>query len=172
MFTPIKSILCSVVLLVLSVHAVEAQKFSVQGRIRNYATAKYVTDTVWVTTMTVDSTVVDKRAYAHFSAHMWDFARVDTAGTYILKFSAKGYVDTYLTRKFAFRAHRNEDINIGDVLLQKIPKSSIQLGEATVKATKLMMVMRGTRSSTMPTRSSWPRDRCSTSSSPCCPAWS
>lgn len=36
-----------------------------------------------------------------------------------------------------------EYIDIGNVFMQKRPRKEIQLGEATVKATKLMMVMKG-----------------------------
>lgn len=93
--------------------------------------------------MTVDSTVVDRLAYVAPSGPMRIFARVNKSGTYILKFSAEGFIDTYIKKHFAFRSHRMEYIDIGDVFMQKCPRKEIQLGEATVKATKQMMVMKG-----------------------------
>lgn len=130
-------------LVALPVQTAKAQKFAISGSIKEYFTYNRINDTVWVTTMTVDSTVVDRRAYVAPSGSMRIFARVNKSGTYILKFSAEGFIDTYIKKHFAFRSHRMEYIDIGNVFMQKRPRKEIQLGEATVKATKLMMVMKG-----------------------------
>lgn len=60
-----------------------------------------------------------------------------------MKFARKGYIDKYVTKTFRFNPHRMTTAYMNAVPMIKLPKSSIKLGEATVKATKLMMVMRG-----------------------------
>ena len=95
--------------------------------------------------MSKDSTVIG----THFQKSPWGkydsthLIKADTAGTFIVKFARKGYIDKYVTKTFRFNPHRLTEVYMNDVPMIKIPKSSIQLGEATVKATKLMMVMRG-----------------------------
>lgn len=143
MSTIIKCIWGILLLVALPVQTAKAQKFAISGSIKEYFTYNRINDTVWVTTMTVDSTAVDRRAYVAPSGPMRIFARVNKSGTYILKFSAEGFIDTYIKKHFAFRSHRMEYIDIGNVFMQKRPRKEIQLGEATVKATKLMMVMKG-----------------------------
>lgn len=161
-------------LLIFPLSTLHAQKFTIRGFAIDAYTTEMI-DSVWVTLMGTDSTIIathfKKSNRGHFDSIY--LVKTDTSGTFIVKFARKGYIDKYVTKTFRFNPHRMTTAYMNAVPMIKLPKSSIKLGEATVKATKLMMVMRGgTRSSTTPTRSSWPSGRCLTSSSPCCPAWS
>lgn len=92
-----------------------------------------------------DSTIIEKHfqksARGHYDSTY--LIKTDTAGTFILKFERNGYFDKYMTKTFRFNPHRLTMVQLDNVPMVKIPKKGIQLGEATVKATKLMMVMKG-----------------------------
>ena len=131
-------------LLIFPLSTLHAQQFTIRG----YAIDAYTTemiDSVWVTLMGTDSTIIathfKERNWGHFDSTY--LVKTDTAGTFIVKFARKGYFDKYVTKTFRFNPHRLTTAYMNDVPMIRLPKSSIQLGEATVKATKLMMVMRG-----------------------------
>ncbi len=131
-------------LLIFPLSTLHAQQFTIRG----YAIDAYTTemiDSVWVTLMGTDSTIIathfKERNWGHFDSTY--LVKTDTAGTFIVKFARKGYFDKYVTKTFRFNPHRLTTAYMNDVPMIKLPKSSIKLGEATVKATKLMMVMRG-----------------------------
>lgn len=131
-------------LLIFPLSTLHAQQFTIRG----YAIDAYTTemiDSVWVTLMGTDSTIIathfKERNWGHFDSTY--LVKTDTVGTFIVKFARKGYFDKYVTKTFRFNPHRLTTAYMNDVPMIRLPKSSIQLGEATVKATKLMMVIRG-----------------------------
>ncbi len=130
------------VLLLANVIVAHAQKFTIYGTPKNSFTYEKI-DTVQVTVMTADSTVVDQRTYIEKLGHMRKLGEVAQSGTFIIKLSANGFYDTYLRKNIHFRRYRKDTEYLGDVLMQALPRKVIQLREATVKATKLLMVMKG-----------------------------
>lgn len=131
-------------LLIFPLSTLHAQQFTIRG----YAIDAYTTemiDSVWVTLMGKDSTIIATHFKKSNRGHRDStyLIKTDTAGTFIVKFARKGYIDKYVTKTFRFNPHRLTTAYMNDVPMIRLPKSSIQLGEATVKATKLMMVMRG-----------------------------
>ncbi len=138
-----KKSLLFLLFVIVSLMSVHAQRYRIGG-VAVDAFTNTPLDSIWVTLMGKDSTVIAK----HFqktplgdydSTHL---VKIDTAGTFILKLSRKGYYDKYITKTFNFNPHRMTWVNLSKISMIKI-KKSIQLGEATVKATKLMMVMKG-----------------------------
>lgn len=131
-------------LLIFPLSTLHAQKFTIRGFAIDAYTTEMI-DSVWVTLMGTDSTIIathfKKSNRGHFDSIY--LVKTDTSGTFIVKFARKGYIDKYVTKTFRFNPHRMTTAYMNAVPMIKLPKSSIQLGEATVKATKLMMVMRG-----------------------------
>ena len=73
---------------------------------------------------------------------------IKKAGKYILKFEKEGYYTTYQNENFDYKKNRRVSFRWKPVKMRKLPKNknSIlenELGEATVVATKVKMIMKG-----------------------------
>ena len=106
---------------------------------------------VRITAMRMDSTVVSSRLSFVFGnsqnirsakPEIICSTKVPTAGTYLVKLEKEGYASAVRRAEIPRRERgtRTTFWSVGTVML--LPQS-IQLGEATVKASKILMVMRG-----------------------------
>lgn len=117
-----------------------AQKYAVNGYIKDFLTHEPI-DSTTVTFLDEDSSVV--KVFSPPKRY-WQYQMCDTlprAGTYLIKVEKRGYETAWKKQTFKYVPHRITEGAFGTIYLTKIRQVDLQV--VVVKATKVKMVMKG-----------------------------
>lgn len=139
-----KKTLLFLLLICIAIPNAHAQKYNVFGLIVNKFTYEKI-DSVTVRFLNADSTEVERFVSKDEGRYNGNFScTIKAPGKYILHFSKPGYEDTYKTVNFRYKKYRITGGTFGRVLMRKKQNlTNRTLGEATVTATRIKMVMKG-----------------------------
>lgn len=161
-------------LLIFPLSTLHAQKFTIRGFAIDAYTTEMI-DSVWVTLMGTDSTII--------ATHFKKSNRGHFDSIYLVKNGHVGDVHREVRPERIYRQVRDQNVPLqpaqdDDGIHERRPDDKAPQEQHPARRGDSEGHEAddgdagGARSSTTPTRSSWPRGRCLTSSSPCCPAWS
>ncbi len=138
-----KKILLFLLLICIAIPNAHAQKYNVMGLIVDGFTYEKI-DSVTVRFLNADSTEVERFVNKDEGYNCNFSYTIKAPGKYTLHFSKPGYEDTYKTVNFRYKKYRITGGTFGRVLMRKKQNlTNRTLGEATVTATRIKMVMKG-----------------------------
>ncbi|MDE7378629.1 MAG: outer membrane beta-barrel family protein [Paraprevotella sp.] len=123
-----------------------AQSYHIEGFIKDSFTKEAI-DSVQIALLNpADSTIIEEFWGLRYG--WWQCYRdIRKPGKYIMRFRKDGYHTTYKNVYFKYIKLRRTGDSFGDVWMCKLPKKNsiqtLELGEVTVAATKIKMVMKG-----------------------------
>lgn len=138
-----KKALLFFLLIFLAISNTHAQQYLVMGLIVDGFTYEKI-DSVTVRFLNADSTEVERFVNKDEGYNCNFSYTIKAPGKYTLHFSKPGYEDTYKTVNFRYKKYRITGGTFGRVLMRKKQNlTNRTLGEATVTATRIKMVMKG-----------------------------
>lgn len=138
-----KKTLLFLLLICIAIPNAHAQKYNVMGLIVDGFTYEKI-DSVTVRFLNADSTEVERFVNKDEGYNCNFSYTIKAPGKYTLHFSKPGYEDTYKTVNFRYKKYRITGGTFGRVLMRKKQNlTNRTLGEATVTATRIKMVMKG-----------------------------
>lgn len=119
-----------------------SQQYHIDGFIKDSFTKEGL-DSVSITMMTMDSTVVES-FMANPLGNWQSYQDIKAPGKYIMKFERKGYYPAFKNVDFKYVKYRRTGDSFGEVLMRKDRmKKEVTLGDVVVTASKVKMVVKG-----------------------------